>query len=148
MQAIKHEEVMLELESIRAKRERNAPICPNCATQTIKYYQSPANANIDDHKYPSCMKQVETQTVLLNSLSDLETISSNEIRMLLTMNKIKPRTTNKESNTDYDLLMYCASPATRAIKVDQSVTVSLAIERSDKVSFASFVFRLSVVPQL
>lgn len=30
---------MLELESIRARRERLMPICPNCSTQTIPVYQ-------------------------------------------------------------------------------------------------------------
>lgn len=36
---MKHEEIMLELESIRAKRERLLPFCPNCSTQQIAMYQ-------------------------------------------------------------------------------------------------------------
>ena len=39
LQALKHEEIMLELESIRARRERLMPICPNCSMQTLSMYQ-------------------------------------------------------------------------------------------------------------
>lgn len=39
MQALKHEEILLELESIRARRDRLLPLCPNCSTQTIAMYQ-------------------------------------------------------------------------------------------------------------
>ncbi len=37
---MKHEEILLELESIGARRERLLPMCPNCSTQTIPMYQS------------------------------------------------------------------------------------------------------------
>jgi hypothetical protein len=116
LQAIKHEEVMLELESIRAKRERTAPVCPNCSTQTIKYYQSPLSATLTQNttdsdptdnygKYSSCMKNMESQTILLNNIVDLESISSNEMRMFFEMAKNKStRTANKEVNTDFDLI--------------------------------------------
>ena len=40
LQALKHEEILLELESIGARRERLLPMCPNCSTQTIPMYQS------------------------------------------------------------------------------------------------------------
>lgn len=39
LQALKHEEILLELESIRARRERLLPLCPNCS-QTYSMYQS------------------------------------------------------------------------------------------------------------
>lgn len=39
LQSLKHEEILLELESIRARRERLMPVCPNCSTQTIPVYQ-------------------------------------------------------------------------------------------------------------
>ena len=38
LQALKHEEILLELESIRARRDRLLPICPNCSTQTMSMY--------------------------------------------------------------------------------------------------------------
>jgi hypothetical protein len=37
---LKHEEILIELDLIRTKRERILPICPNCSTQTIAVYQS------------------------------------------------------------------------------------------------------------
>lgn len=40
MQALKHEEIMLELELIRTRRDRLLPICPNCSSQTMAVYQS------------------------------------------------------------------------------------------------------------
>ena len=39
MQALKHEEIMLELELIRTRRDRLLPICPNCSSQTMAVYQ-------------------------------------------------------------------------------------------------------------
>lgn len=39
LQALKHEEILLELESIRARRERLMPLCPNCS-QTYSIYQT------------------------------------------------------------------------------------------------------------
>lgn len=39
LQALKHEEILLELESIRARRERLLPMCPNCSSQTYPMYQ-------------------------------------------------------------------------------------------------------------
>ncbi|CAF0705935.1 unnamed protein product [Brachionus calyciflorus] len=39
LQALKHEEILLELESIRARRERLLPLCPNCSSQTYPMYQ-------------------------------------------------------------------------------------------------------------
>jgi hypothetical protein len=49
MQSLKHEEILLELESIRARRERLMPICPNCNAQTFPMYQPlhpPASATM------------------------------------------------------------------------------------------------------
>ena len=43
LQALKHEEIMLELESIRARRERLLPLCPNCSSQTLNMYQPPSS---------------------------------------------------------------------------------------------------------
>jgi hypothetical protein len=40
LQALKHEEILLELESIRAKKERLMPLCPQCSSQTIQLYHS------------------------------------------------------------------------------------------------------------
>lgn len=39
LQALKHEEILLELESIRARRERLMPLCPNCS-QAYSIYQT------------------------------------------------------------------------------------------------------------
>jgi hypothetical protein len=101
---------MLELESIRAKRERT--------TQVIKYHQ---------------WKSAETQTILLNTMSDIEAISSNEIRTFLEMSRARPRATaSKEQNTDMDLLWACSSPRIRVTTVNQAVAAT--IDQSEKVN--------------
>ncbi len=44
MQILKHEEVMLELELIRTRRDRLLPLCPNCSSQ-ISYQQQQHSTN-------------------------------------------------------------------------------------------------------
>ncbi|RNA12422.1 peripheral-type benzodiazepine receptor-associated 1-like [Brachionus plicatilis] len=51
LQALKHEEILLELESIRARRERLLPLCPNCS-QTYSMYQSNQAPNHSQNNSP------------------------------------------------------------------------------------------------
>lgn len=58
LQSLKHEEILLELESIRARRERLMPICPNCSTQTIGVYQ-PMNQPFHHHHHHQQQQQMQ-----------------------------------------------------------------------------------------
>lgn len=60
LQSLKHEEILLELESLKARRERLMPMCPNCSTQTIGMYQ-PINQHASSSSYHQSMTQPHSQ---------------------------------------------------------------------------------------
>ena len=54
MQVLKHEEIMLELELIRTRRDRLMPLCPNCSSQTMAVYQPLQSQQASQHYGSQC----------------------------------------------------------------------------------------------
>lgn len=67
LQALKHEEIMLELESIRARRDRLMPICPNCSMQTMAVYQPLQQQQQQQSHQPSHTSSQAQSPQIINS---------------------------------------------------------------------------------
>ena len=78
MQNLKQEEIMLELELIRTRRDRLLPLCPNCSSQTMAVYQTsqsqPSQSSnqsqnhspqqYTQHQHTPVINQIQNQSLL------------------------------------------------------------------------------------
>jgi hypothetical protein len=78
MQSLKHEEILLELESIRARRERLMPICPNCSTQTYPIYQPLNITSSHSHQQSRHTSTHNSPTRLANQYQHLSQIQQQQ----------------------------------------------------------------------
>ena len=107
LQALKYEEIQLELESIRAKRERLQPVCPHCNTQTIQLYHT-HQQHLQLQNYQTLHKishNVAVQTIIqfdatLNGEHPESYDAKNQIIKNLKLIDAKQKFENKETNTD------------------------------------------------
>lgn len=128
LQGLKNEETMLELESIRAKRERLQPVCPHCNTQTIQLYHT-HQQQIQLQNYQTLHKNshnVAVQTTSQTSYTDTVLNNDNKLKEQqmeaqaaknIILAEAKPKYENKETNTEKIELM--------TMTKDESINVNI-----------------------
>jgi hypothetical protein len=143
-QELKHEEILLEMESLRAKRERVVPpLCPQCSSQTIQLYYTQQNKVQSSYLTTKLMHHVDCQTSL--SYTNKQTIdNNNKIDKDCNTDSI-PKIITKDKELNVNLLTYDPSLP----KLDKQLQTTEIIENIQKMDIKNlelFICKYSYNP--